>query len=203
AMCGNVVVWKCANTQVYSAQMFMRILKEAGLPDGVINLVFIDGPTIGEVVFNHPDFAGIHFTGSTGVFNNMWQTIGKNMSMYRSYPRIVGETGGKDFVIAHKTADVDVVVTALLRGAFEFQGQKCSAASRAYIPSNLAEEFKKKMIAGVKSFKMGSPEDFSNFINAVIDEKSFDKIKSYIDNAKKDPKADIWVGGKADKKEGY
>src|SRR5215813_510639 len=133
----------------------------------------------------------------------MWETIGKNMTMYRSYPRIVGETGGKDFVIAHKTADVDVVVTALLRGAFEFQGQKCSAASRAYIPSNMAEEFKKKMIAGVKSFKMGNPEDFTNFINAVIDEKSFDKIKSYIDHAKKDKKATIWVGGKADKGEGY
>src|ERR1051325_4718490 len=203
AMCGNVVVWKCANTQIYSAQMFMRILKEAGLPDGVINLIYVDGPTLGEVCFNHPDFAGVHFTGSTGVFNNMWETIGKNMGMYKSYPRIVGETGGKDFVIAHKSADVDVVVTALLRGAFEFQGQKCSAASRAYIPSNIAEEVKKKLIAGVKSFKMGGPEDFTNFINAVIDEKSFDKIKSYIDHAKKDKKAEIWVGGKCDKREGY
>jgi 1-pyrroline-5-carboxylate dehydrogenase len=203
AMCGNVVIWKCANTQVYSAQMFMRILKEAGLPDGVINLVFVDGPTVGKVCFNHRDFAGVHFTGSTGVFNNMWETIGKNMAMYRSYPRIVGETGGKDFVIAHKSADVDVLVTALLRGAFEFQGQKCSAASRAYIPSSLADEVKKKLIAGVKSFKMGSPEDFTNFINAVIDEKSFDNIKRYIDNAKKDPQAQIWVGGKCDKKEGY
>jgi len=203
AMCGNVVVWKCANTQIYSAQMFMRILKEAGLPDGVINLVYVDGPTIGRVCFNHREFAGVHFTGSTGVFNNMWETIGKNMSMYRSYPRIVGETGGKDFVVAHKSADVDVVVTALLRGAFEFQGQKCSAASRAYIPSNLAEEFKKKMIAGVKSFKMGNPEDFTNFINAVIDDKSFNNIKAYIDNARKDPKAEIWVGGNCDKKVGY
>src|SRR5215831_1226931 len=203
AMCGNVVVWKCANTQVYSAQMFMRILKEAGLPDGVINLIFVDGPTVGKVCFNHRDFAGVHFTGSTGVFNNMWETIGKNMPSYRSYPRIVGETGGKDFVLAHKSADPDVVVTALLRGAFEFQGQKCSAASRAYIPSNLADDVKKKLIAGVKSFKMGNPEDFTNFINAVIDEKSFDKIKSYIDGAKKDKKADIWVGGKCDKHEGY
>lgn len=203
AMCGNVVVWKCANTQIYSAQMFMRILKEAGLPDGVINLIYVDGPTIGKVCFNHRDFAGVHFTGSTGVFNNMWETIGKNMSMYKSYPRIVGETGGKDFVIAHKSADADVVVTALLRGAFEFQGQKCSAASRAYIPSNIAEEVKRKLIAGVKSLKMGSPEDFSNFINAVIDEKSFDRIKSYIDNAGKDKKAEIWVGGKCDKKQGY
>lgn len=203
AMCGNVVLWKCANTQIYSAQMFMRILREAGLPGGVINLIYVDGPTIGRVCFNHRDFAGVHFTGSTGVFNNMWETIGKNMAMYKSYPRIVGETGGKDFVIAHKSADVDVVVTALLRGAFEFQGQKCSAASRAYIPSNLADEVKKKLIAGVKSFKMGSPEDFTNFINAVIDEKSFDKIKSYIDKAGKDKQAEIWVGGKCEKKEGF
>lgn len=203
AMCGNVVVWKCANTQIYSAQMFMRILKEAGLPDGVINLIYVDGPTIGKVCFNHRDFAGVHFTGSTGVFNNMWETIGKNMANYRSYPRIVGETGGKDFVIAHKSSDPDAVVTALLRGAFEYQGQKCSAASRAYIPSNMAEEVKKKLIAGVKSFKMGSVEDFSNFINAVIDEKSFNNIKRYIDNAKKDPKAEIWVGGKCDSKQGW
>jgi 1-pyrroline-5-carboxylate dehydrogenase len=203
AMCGNVVVWKPAHTQIYSAQMFMRILKEAGLPDGVINLVYVSGPILGNVCFNHTDFAGVHFTGSTGVFNYMWETIGKNTSIYKSYPRIVGETGGKDFVIAHKTADPDVVVTALLRGAFEFQGQKCSAASRAYIPSNIAEEVKKKLIAGVKSFKMGSPEDFTNFINAVIDEKSFDNIKKYIDNAKKDKKAEIWVGGKCDKSQGY
>jgi 1-pyrroline-5-carboxylate dehydrogenase len=203
AMCGNTVVWKCANTQVYAAQMFMRILKEAGLPDGVVNLIYVDGPTLGKVCFNHRDFAGVHFTGSTAVFNNMWETIGKNMAMYKSYPRIVGETGGKDFVLAHKSADPDVVVTALLRGAFEYQGQKCSAASRAYIPSNLAEEIKKKLIAGVKSFKMGTVEHFSNFVNAVIDEKSFDKIKSYIDHAKKDEKAEIWVGGKCDKKEGY
>jgi 1-pyrroline-5-carboxylate dehydrogenase len=203
AMCGNVVVWKCANTQVYSAQMTMRILKEAGLPDGVINLIFVSGPVIGNVCFNHRDFAGVHFTGSTGVFNNMWETIGKNMGMYKSYPRIVGETGGKDFVLVHKSADPDVVVTALLRGAFEYQGQKCSAASRAYIPSNMAEEVKKKLVAGVKSFKMGSPEDFTNFINAVIDEKSYSSIKKYIDDAKKDPKAEIWVGGKCDSKEGW
>lgn len=203
AMCGNVVVWKPANTQVYAAQMTMRILKEAGLPDGVINLIYVDGPTIGKVCFNHRDFAGVHFTGSTGVFNNMWETIGKNMSNYRSYPRIVGETGGKDFVIAHKTADADVVATALLRGAFEFQGQKCSAASRAYIPSNLAAEVKKKLVEGVNSFKMGTVEDFSNFINAVIDEKSFNSIKRYIDNAKQDPKADIWVGGVYDSSKGW
>lgn len=203
ALCGNVVVWKCANTQVYSAQMTMRILKEAGLPDGVINLIYVDGPTIGKVCFNHKDFAGVHFTGSTGVFNNMWETIGKNMANYRSYPRIVGETGGKDFVLAHKSADPDTVVTALLRGAFEFQGQKCSAASRAYIPSNIAEEVKRKLITGVKSFKMGTVENFSNFINAVIDEKSFHSIKRYINLAKNDPKAEIWVGGKCDDKKGY
>ncbi|MCR6720585.1 MAG: L-glutamate gamma-semialdehyde dehydrogenase [Chitinophagaceae bacterium] len=203
AMCGNTVVWKPANTQIYSANMFMQILREAGLPDGVINLIYVDGPTLGKVCFEHREFAGVHFTGSTGVFNQMWETIGKNMSKYRSYPRIVGETGGKDFVIAHASANADVVATALLRGAFEFQGQKCSAASRAYIPSNLAEEVKKKMIAGVKKMKMGIVDDFSNFINAVIDEKSFDKIKSYIDQAKESKKAEIWVGGKCDKKKGY
>lgn len=203
AMCGNVVVWKPANTQVYAAQMFMRILKEAGLPDGVINLIYVDGPTIGSVCFSHRDFAGVHFTGSTGVFNNMWETIGKNMHNYKSYPRIVGETGGKDFVIAHKSADAKVVATALLRGAFEYQGQKCSAASRAYIPSNIAEEVKKLLVEGINSFKMGTVEDFTNFINAVIDEKSFDKIKSYIDNAKNDPNAAVLVGGNCDKSKGY
>lgn len=203
AMCGNVVVWKPANTQIYSAQMFMRILKEAGLPDGVINLVYVDGPTIGKICFNHPQFAGVHFTGSTGVFNQMWETIGKNTNIYKSYPRIVGETGGKDFVIAHKSANADVVAAALLRGAFEFQGQKCSAASRAYIPSNLAKEVKKKLIDGVNSMKMGTTEDFTNFINAVIDEKSFDKIKSYIDKAKKSKVATVIVGGSCSKKEGY
>jgi 1-pyrroline-5-carboxylate dehydrogenase len=204
AMCGNVVIWKCANTQVYSAQMFMRILKEAGLPDGVINLVFIDGPTIGEVVFNHPDFAGLHFTGSTGVFNYMWKTIGANMNNYKSYPRIVGETGGKDFVIAHKSANPDAVVAALARGAFEYQGQKCSAASRAYIPSNIAAEVKKKLIAEIKTMKMGTVEDFTNFINAVIDEKSFDKLEAYIKGARKrDSKAKVIVGGACDKTAGY
>ena len=203
AMCGNVVIWKCANTQVYSAQMFMRILKEAGLPDGVINLVFVDGPTIGKICFNHKDFAGVHFTGSTGVFNNMWETIGKNMDHYKSYPRIVGETGGKDFVLIHPTADADVCATALLRGAFEFQGQKCSAASRAYIPSNLAESIKAKLKEGINSFKMGSTEDFTNFINAVIDEKSFDNIVSYIDAAANSEDAELVAGGKYDKTEGF
>ncbi len=189
AMCGNVVVWKPADTQIFSAWMFMKILQEAGLPDGVINLVYADGPELGDICFNHRDFAGIHFTGSTVVFNTIWKHIGENIGKYRSYPRIVGETGGKDFVLVHPEADVDVVVTALVRGAFEFQGQKCSAASRAYLPSNLAPEIKKKLVAAVKSLKVGTVEDFSNFINAVIDEKSFDKIKGYIDRAAKDPRS--------------
>ncbi len=203
AMCGNVVVWKPAETQVYSAQMFMRILKEAGLPDGVINLIYVDGPTLGKVCFEHKDFAGIHFTGSSGVFNNIWKTIGENINKYKSYPRIVGETGGKDFVLVHKSADVDVVVTALARGAFEYQGQKCSAASRAYLPSNLASTIKEKLAAEIKTMKMGSVEDFSNFINAVIDERAFDKISAYIDNAKKDADAEIIAGGNHDKTKGY
>lgn len=203
AMCGNVVVWKPANTQVYSAQMFMRVLKEAGLPDGVINLIYVNGPVLGKACFTHPDFAGVHFTGSTGVFNQMWETIGKNASKYKTYPRIVGETGGKDFVLVHKSADIDVAVTALARGAFEFQGQKCSAASRAYIPSNLANAIKTKLAATLKTMKMGTVEDFGNFINAVIDEKSFDKIAAYIDAAKKDKKATIIAGGNYDKSEGY
>jgi 1-pyrroline-5-carboxylate dehydrogenase len=203
AMCGNVVVWKPANTQVYAAQMFMRVLKEAGLPDGVINLIYVDGPTIGKVCFAHRDFAGVHFTGSTGVFNHMWKTIGENVAGYKSYPRIVGETGGKDFVVAHQSADPNVVATALLRGAFEYQGQKCSAASRAYIPSNIADTVKQLLVDGVNSFKMGTVEDFGNFINAVIDEKSFDNIASYIDAAKNNPDAKILVGGMYDKSNGY
>ncbi len=203
AMCGNVVVWKPANTQVYSAQMFMQVLREAGLPDGVINLIYVDGPTIGKVCLAHRDFAGVHFTGSTGVFNQMWKTIGENVANYRSYPRIVGETGGKDFVIAHKSADPHVVATALLRGAFEYQGQKCSAASRAYIPSNISEQVKQLLIEGVNSFKMGTVDNFENFVNAVIDEKSFDRIAEYIMNAKNDAEAKILVGGEFDKSKGY
>jgi 1-pyrroline-5-carboxylate dehydrogenase len=183
--------------------MFMNILKEAGLPDGVINLVFAKGPDVGEVCFNHRDFAGVHFTGSTGTFNLMWKTIGGNMGKYRTYPRIVGETGGKDFVLAHPSADPDAVVTGLLRGAFEFQGQKCSAASRAYFPSNLASEIKEKLVAGIKSFKVGTVEDFTNFVNAVIDEKSFDNIAGYIDRAKASADAEILVGGTYDKSEGF
>ncbi|TAE08664.1 MAG: L-glutamate gamma-semialdehyde dehydrogenase [Bacteroidetes bacterium] len=203
AMCGNTVVWKPAYTQIYSAHVIMKVLEEAGLPDGVINTVFVDGPMVGKVCFSHPDFAGVHFTGSTVVFNQMWKTIGNNIGLYKSYPRIVGETGGKDFVLIHKSADVDVAVTALARGAFEFQGQKCSAASRAYLPSNLAEAIKQKLVAAVETMKVGSTEDFGNFVNAVIDEKSFNKIKGYIDNAKKDRKAKILVGGTCDKSVGY
>jgi 1-pyrroline-5-carboxylate dehydrogenase len=203
AMCGNVVIWKPAHTQIYSAQMFMRILKEAGLPDGVINLIYVDGPVLGKACFSHCEFAGVHFTGSTGVFNSMWKTIGENVSNYKSYPRIVGETGGKDFVVAHKSAGAKVVATALLRGAFEYQGQKCSAASRAYLPSNIAEEVKQLLIEGVNSFKIGPVEDFGNFINAVIDERSFDKITGYIIDVKNTGAANIIVGGEFDKSKGY
>jgi 1-pyrroline-5-carboxylate dehydrogenase len=203
AMCGNVVVWKPANTQIYSAQLFMRILKEAGLPDGVINIVYTDGPTVGDVCFKHPDFAGVHFTGSTGVFNHMWKQIGENISNYKSYPRIVGETGGKDFVMVHPSADVDTVVTALARGAFEYQGQKCSAASRAYLPSNLAAAVKAKLVKTVQTMKMGTVEDFSNFVNAVIDEKSFNNISKYIATVKKDKQSKILVGGNVNKSNGW
>jgi len=203
AMCGNVVVWKPANSQVFAASMIMQILIEAGLPAGVINLVYAEGPVIGDVCFAHRDFAGIHFTGSTGVFQQMWKTIGTNISKYRSYPRIVGETGGKDFVVAHPSAQVDVVVTALARGAFEYQGQKCSAASRAYLPSNIAEEVLSKLTATLGTMKMGTVEDFGNFINAVIDERSFDKIAAYIDQAKKDHNSKIIAGGGYSKTDGY
>jgi 1-pyrroline-5-carboxylate dehydrogenase len=204
ALCGNTVVWKPAYTQVFAAQQFMRILEEAGVPAGVINLIYVDGPVLGKVCFSHRDFAGLHFTGSTAAFNHIYKTIAQNLDHYRAYPRIVGETGGKDFVIAHKSADPDVLVTALLRGAFEYQGQKCSAASRAYIPANIADEVKKKLIDGVRSFKMGPVEDFSCFINAVIDERSFEKIRSYLDKVKQDAgKATILVGGGYDKTKGY
>jgi 1-pyrroline-5-carboxylate dehydrogenase len=203
ALCGNTVVWKPANTQVYSAQMFMQILHEAGLPAGVINLVFVDGPTVGEVCFSHRDFAGVHFTGSTGTFNRMWTTIGANIGNYRTYPRIVGETGGKDFVIAHPSADPAVVATALLRGAFEYQGQKCSAASRCYVPSNIADQVRKLLTEQMAELKMGTVEDFGNFINAVIDEKSFDNISKYIEGVKADSNCKILSGGVCDKSVGY
>lgn len=203
AMMGNTVVWKAADSQIYSARVIMEILMEAGLPDGVINLVYVDGPEAGDVVFNHKEFSGLHFTGSTGVFQDLWKTIGNNIHKYKSYPRIVGETGGKDFIIAHKSANPIQVATGISRGAFEFQGQKCSAASRAYIPSSLWPAIKEKVIEDVNSFKMGSPEDFSNFINAVIDERAFDKIAKFIDDAKKSSDAEIIVGGGYDKSKGY
>ncbi len=196
AMCGNTVIWKPAHTQVFSAHMFMRILAEAGLPAGVINLIYVDGPTMGDICFSHPDFGGVHFTGSTGVFNQMWKTIGEKTNSYKSYPRIVGETGGKDFVLIHKTADVEVAATALARGAFEYQGQKCSAASRAYLPSNIADAIKEKLVAQIRTMKMGTVEDFTNFINAVIDERSFDNISRYIDEAKNSPDVQVIAGGK-------
>jgi 1-pyrroline-5-carboxylate dehydrogenase len=203
AMMGNTVVWKPSNTQIYSANILMKVFKEAGLPDGVINLIYVSGPEAGDVIFSHPDFAGIHFTGSTEIFQNIWKTIGNNIHKFKTYPRIVGETGGKDFIIAHKSADVKVTIAALSRGAFEFQGQKCSAASRAYIPSNIWEEVKSGLIGDLKSFKMGPTEDFSNFINAVIDEKSFDKLASYITKAKSDKDVEIIAGGSFDKTKGY
>src|SRR6201996_2843652 len=195
ALMGNVVVWKPANTQIFAANVIMQVFREAGLPDGVINLIYVDGPVAGEVIFNHPDFAGIHFTGSTKVFQNIWQTIGNNIHKYKTYPRIVGETGGKDFVLVHPSADVDVANIALIRGAFEYQGQKCSAASRAYIPASLWPAVKEKMQRDMATFKMGPVEDFENFINAVIDEKSFDKLAKYIDAAKADSSVEVVAGG--------
>ena len=203
AMMGNVVVWKPAESQMYSAQVIMELFKAAGVPDGVINMVSVPGPVAGDVVFKHKDFAGLHFTGSTGVFRHLWKEIGDNIATYRSYPRIVGETGGKDFIVAHKSADAAEVATAISRGAFEFQGQKCSAASRAYIPSNIWDDVKRIVVEQVSSFKMGSPEDTSNFINAVIDERAFDKIAGYIDFIKGQSDAEILVGGNYDKSRGY
>jgi len=203
AMMGNVVVWKPAGTQIYSAQVIMELFKEAGVPDGVINMIPVDGKTAGEVIFKSKHFAGLHFTGSTGVFRHLWKSIGNNIETYRSYPRVVGETGGKDFIMVHKSANAAQVATAMTRGAFEFQGQKCSAASRAYIPNNLWDDVKKIVVDQVSSFKMGSPEDTSNFINAVIDEKAFDKISGYIDYVKAQDDAEIVVGGNYDKSKGY
>ena len=203
AMMGNTVVWKPAYTQIYSANILMQVFREAGVPDGVINLVYVDGPTAGNIIFNHPDFAGIHFTGSTGVFQHIWKTIGENIYKYKTYPRIVGETGGKDFVIAHKSANPKAVAVGLSRGAFEFQGQKCSAASRAYIPSNLWDDVKKYLLEDLASMKMGPTEDFTNFINAVIDEKAFDKISNYITEAMKSDGVEIIAGGNFDKSKGY
>ena len=203
AMMGNVVVWKPADSQIYSAQVIMELFKAAGLPDGVVNMVTVDGPVAGDVIFKHASFAGLHFTGSTGVFRNLWKEIGANLENYRSYPRIVGETGGKDFIIGHKSAIPAELATAMARGAFEYQGQKCSAASRAYIPSNIWPEVKKIYVEQVNSFKMGTPADTSNFVNAVIDERSFDKIAGYIDYCKAQSDAEVITGGNYDKSLGY
>jgi 1-pyrroline-5-carboxylate dehydrogenase len=203
AMMGNVVIWKPAETQIYSAQVIMELFEAAGLPKGVINMVTVSGREISNVVFQDKNFAGLHFTGSTDVFRTLWKGIGNNIEKYRSYPRIVGETGGKDFIVAHKSAVAAEVATAISRGAFEFQGQKCSAASRAYIPTNIWNDVKEQIISDVKTFKMGSPEDPTNFINAVISEKAFDSIASYIDFAKNADDAEIIAGGNYDKSKGY
>jgi 1-pyrroline-5-carboxylate dehydrogenase len=203
AMMGNVVVWKPSDSQIYSAKVIMDVFKEAGVPDGVINVVFGDPVMVTNTVLSHPDFSGLHFTGSTFIFKELWKQIGTNIHNYKTYPRIVGETGGKDFIIAHKSANPKQVATAISRGAFEFQGQKCSAASRAYIPNNLWEKVREYVIEDVKSFKIGSPEDMSNFITAVIHEGSFDKLAKYIDQAKADKDAEILIGGNYDKSKGY
>lgn len=203
ALMGNVVVWKPAPQQVYSADLIMKILTEAGLPDGVINMVMADGPMAGEVVFGHRDFAGIHFTGSTAVFQSIWSQIGQNISRYKSYPRIVGETGGKDFVLAHPTAAVPALVAGLIRGAYEYQGQKCSAASRAYIPASLWPSVQAGLLESLASIKVGPTDDFTCFMNAVIDGKAFQKIKSYIDQAKSDPDIQLLFGGQCDDSKGY
>ncbi|MCC7332932.1 MAG: L-glutamate gamma-semialdehyde dehydrogenase [Flavobacteriales bacterium] len=203
ALMGNVVVWKPSNTQIYSAHVIMELFKEAGLPDGVINIIHVNSSVIADTIFKSPYFSGVHFTGSTSVFNQLWKTIGSNLEIYKGYPRIVGETGGKDFIIAHKSSNPAEVATAIVRGAFEFQGQKCSAASRVYLPSNLADEILDLVKKDVESFKIGSPEDFGNFINAVIDEKSFDKIANYIEYTKSQNDAEFVCGGTYDKSKGY
>lgn len=203
ALMGNVVVWKPAETQIYSAQVIMELFEAAGLPKGVINMVTVSGETAGDIIFSHKEFAGIHFTGSTGVFRNLWKSIAGNLEKYRSYPRIVGETGGKDFVMVHESADAAEVATALTRGAFEFQGQKCSAASRAYVPKSLWNDVQSILKSQLDAVKMGSPEDTSNFVNAVISERSFDKIVSYIEFAKNAEDATIISGGNYDKSIGY
>lgn len=203
ALMGNVVVWKPSDSQVFSAKIIIDVFKEAGVPDGVINVVFGDPVMITDTVLASPDFAGIHYTGSTFIFKEIWKKIGTNIHNYKTYPRIVGETGGKDFVLAHPSANIKQVTTAITRGAFEFQGQKCSAASRAYIPQSMWPAVKEQLITDVNSMKMGSPEDFTNFITAVIHEGSFDKLASYIDQAKKDADSEVIIGGNYDKSKGY
>jgi len=203
ALMGNVVIWKPSDSQVFSAKIVLDVFKEAGVPPGVIQMVMGDPVMITDTILASPDFSGIHFTGSTNVFKNIWQKIGTNIHNYKTYPRIVGETGGKDFIVAHKTSNPKQVATAIARGAFEFQGQKCSAASRCYVSKSIWNDVKNNLINDVNSFKMGSPEDMSNFITAVIHEGSFDKLASYIDQAKSDDNAEIIVGGNYDKSKGY
>lgn len=203
AMMGNTIVWKPSNQQIYSARVLMDIFTEAGLPAGVINLVFVSGPVAGKVIFEHRDFAGIHFTGSTSVFNHIWKSIGENISKYKSYPRIVGETGGKNFVLIHPSANIMQSATAITRGAFEYQGQKCSAASRIYVPESIWPEIKQHILDQIASIKIGAPEHLSNFMNAVIDEASFDKLSSYIERAKKSKEVEVIAGGNCDKSVGY
>lgn len=203
AMMGNVIVWKPAFTQIYAAQVLMELFNEAGVPPGVINLVFTPGPITGDIIFKHKDFAGIHFTGSTGVFQNVWKQIGEHIPTYKSYPRIVGETGGKDFIVAHPSADREVLKAAIIRGSYEFQGQKCSAASRVYIPKSIWTAIKDDLASQINALKVGPVEDFTNFVNGVIDEKAFDKIAAYIDQAKADPEVEIVAGGTYDKSKGY
>jgi len=203
ALMGNTIIWKPAYPQIYSANVIMEVFKEAGLPDGVINLIYVDGPVAGDIIFKNKDFSGLHFTGSTAVFKNLWKEISDNIDCYKSYPRIVGETGGKDYIIAHKSAIPDEVSTAIVRGCFEFQGQKCSAPSRVYIPKNLWDKVKNNLLNDIKSIQMGDPEDFKNFVNAVIEEKAFDKICSYIDVGKKDKDLELLIGGNYDKSKGY
>ena len=203
ALMGNTVVWKPADSQVYAARVIMEVFRAAGLPDGVMNMIYADGPTVGDVIFNHRDFAGLHFTGSTGVFRHMWKTIGQNIHKYKSYPRVVGETGGKDFIMVHKSADAREVATAIVRGAFEYQGQKCSAASRCYIPDNLWEAIRALVLEDLKTIKMGGAEDFGNFVNAVIDEKAFNSITGYIEQARENKMNEIIAGGNYDKSKGY
>lgn len=203
ALMGNVVIWKPSPSQIYSAKVIMDIYRAAGLPDGVINMVFADGAEAAEEAMSHPEFAGVHFTGSTEVFKSMWTKVGENMSTYRSFPRLVGETGGKDYILSHPSARAIEVATAISRGAFEYQGQKCSAASRAYIPSNLWPEIECHLLDDLKQFKMGSPEDFGNFINAIIHEGAFNKLTGYIDRAKDDPDVEILAGGRYSKEKGF
>src|SRR5690554_5902001 len=203
ALMGNVVVWKPSGTQVYSAKVILDVFREAGVPAGVINMVMGDAAMISDTLMASPDFSGVHFTGSTGVFQGIWKKIGNNIHNYKTYPRIVGETGGKDFIVAHKTSNPKQVATAMVRGAFEYQGQKCSAASRCYISESIWKDVKKYVVADLKSFKMGSPEDMGNFINAVISERSFDKFAEYIDQAKKDMNVEIIAGGVFEKSKGY